>query len=51
MPHELVLERSAKTLRRHWLPGEIIGDLVQPKQLEMVDQEGAGEHGQPADER
>ena len=51
VPHELVVERRAETRRRHLAAGEIVGDLMQPEQLEMVDQERAGEHDQPADER
>ncbi len=51
MPNELVEERRAETRRRHRAAGEVVGDLMQPEQLEMVDEERAGQHGQPANQR
>src|SRR4030081_2843151 len=51
MPLELVVKRRAETRRRHLAAGKIAGDLMQSEQLEMVDQECAGEHDHPAKER
>ena len=51
VPHEIVQHRRLEVHRRHGLAGEIVEDLVQAKQLEVVDHEGAGQDDQPAGKR
>src|SRR5215813_2921848 len=51
MPHHLVEHRRLEAGRGHRSPREVDRDLVQPEQLEMIDQEGAHQNEQPAGER
>ena len=51
VPHELVEQRGLKLRFWHCATEKIVGDLMQAKQLKMVDQECAGQHEQPANER
>src|SRR3979490_810655 len=50
MPFEFVIQRRAENRRRHCAARKIVRDLMQPEQLKMIDQEGAGQHDQPAHE-
>src|SRR6185312_16083658 len=51
VPHELVEQRSQKTWCRCRTAHEMAGHLMQPEQLEVVDQERAGQGEQPTCER
>ena len=51
MPDELIKQRSPKTRIRHGTAGKVVCDLMQSKQFEMIDQEGAGQNDQPAYQR
>ncbi len=51
MTHDLVEHGRLEPWRLHVAADEVIGDLMQPEQLEMVDQEGRGQHQKPADKR
>ena len=48
--HELVVKRGAETRFRHRMAGQVAGDLMQPEQFEVVDQERARQYDQPADQ-
>ena len=50
MPHELVKHRCSEA-RRFCLFGQIDDDLLQPEQLEMIDQKSAEKHDEPAGHR
>src|SRR6516165_6472849 len=51
MPHQLVEHRGLEAGRGHRAAREVDRDLVQPEQLEVIDQEGADQDEQPAGER
>src|SRR5262247_3201251 len=50
MPHQPVQNRRFEVRLRHGVPDQMKGHLLQPEQLEMVDQERAGQDDQPASE-
>jgi hypothetical protein len=50
MTHELVVERRAKHRRRWLLVRQILHHLLHAEQLEMVDQERAGEDEDPSEQ-
>ena len=51
MPHELIKQRRAENRLWHRPPREVVGDLMQSEQLEMIDQERAGQNDHPAEQR